>query len=213
MIGSYILGAFIFLWIASKDARKLSEALWVLLIIIATALVGSKFSHVLFEAKGHLLSDNTIARNFWDLLKDDPWHVLRFSDPGYVFFGGLVACLLIGALWHKMRSYADYAVPGLCLGIFFGRLGCFETGCCYGVHDLPVQLFDACFGLVLLFKVRKMQDFLIYYSLWRFGLEFLRADESRGIWALGLSTSQWIALGVLTTALKSSQMRQTRIKT
>jgi prolipoprotein diacylglyceryltransferase len=58
-----------------------------------------------------------------------------------------------------------------------------------------------------------MRDFLIYYSLWRFGLEFLRADESRGIWALGLSTSQWIALGVLTTALKSSQMRQTRIKT
>lgn len=213
MIASYILGALIFLVLAHKDGRKLKESLCVLAAVVFSAVVGSKLAHVLFEAKGHWLTNDKIAQNFLELLQDDPWHGVRFNDPGYVFMGGLAACLLVGAAWPTMRSYADYAVPGLCLGIFFGRLGCFFTGCCFGKYDLPVQLLDAGFGLILLFRVRKFQDFLIFYSLWRFGLEFLRADESRGIWGLGLSTSQWIALGFLTTGLKSSQMRQTRIKT
>ena len=213
MIASYILGAFTFLVLAHKDGQKLTESFGVLGVIVVSALVGSKFAHVLFEAKGHWLTNDKIAQNFLELLQDDPWHGFRFNDPGYVFMGGLAACLLVGAVWPKMRSYANYAVPGLCLGIFLGRLGCFLTGCCFGKYDLPVQLFDAAFGLMLLFRVRRFEDFLIFYSLWRFGLEFLRADENRGIWALGLSTSQWIALGFLTTGLKSSQMRQTRIKT
>lgn len=213
MVVSYIFGAIIFLLLAHKDGRKLAESLWVLLVIFISALVGSKFAHVLFEAKGHWLSEGQIAQNFFELLQDDPWHGFRFNDPGYVFFGGLVSCVLVGFLWPKINSYADYALPGLCLGIFLGRLGCFWTGCCFGIHDLPVQLLDAGFGLFCLFRVRKFQDFLIFYSMWRFGLEFLRADESRGIWALGLSTSQWIALGFLTTGIKSSQIGQIRIKT
>lgn len=213
MIASYIFGGIIFLRLAHIDGRKLKETLCVLSAILLAALIGSKFAHVLFEAKGHLLTDGRIAGNFFELLQNDPWHGFRFNDPGYVFLGGLAACVLLSLIWPKLSTYADYAVPGLCLGIFLGRLGCFWTGCCFGVHDFPVQLLDASFGLLCLFKVRKFQDFLIFYSLWRFGLEFLRADESRGIWALGLSTSQWIALGFLTTAIKSSQMRQIRIKT
>lgn len=211
MMVSYVLGSLIFLVLAYQDKRPKLEASKILVVILVTAVLGSKFAHALFEAKGHWLLNGQIAQNFWELFQDDSWHGLRFSDPGYVFYGGLAACFLLSLAWPKMRSYGDYAVPGLCLGIFLGRIGCFYTGCCYGVREFPVQLLDAGFGLFLLFKVRKLESFVILYSLWRFGLEFLRADENRGIWALGLSTSQWIALTILTIALKSSQMRQTRI--
>ncbi len=213
MLLSYALGAMIFLALAYRDGRKSQEALRVLGVILVSAIFGSKLAHVSFEAKGHWLTNGQIAQNFLELLQDDPWHWARLTDPGYVFLGGLLGCLLAAWIWPRMQLYADYAVPGLCLGIFLGRLGCFWTGCCFGRYDLPVQLVDAGFGLFLLLKIRKFQDFLIFYSLWRFGLEFLRADESRGIWALGLSTSQWIALGLLTSRIKLSQLRQTRIKT
>lgn len=189
------------------------EALQVLAAILLAALLGSKWAHVLFEAKGHWLSDDSIARNAFELLKDDPWHGFRFNDPGYVLMGGILAALLLGLVWPKVRDYADYAVPGLSLGLFLGRLGCFWTGCCHGVGGLPVQLFDAGFGLLMLFTCKTFREFLIFYCFWRFGLEFLRADESRGIWALGLSTSQWICLSILTFVAKSSQLRQTRIRT
>lgn len=212
MMASYLLGSLIFLALAHQHKRPLLETLLVLAVILVTALQGSKLAHLLFEARGHWLSDGQIAQNFWDLFRDDPWHGLRFADPGYVFYGGLVACLVLSLFWPKMQSYADYAVPGLCLGIFLGRIGCFYTGCCFGAEGLPVQLLDAGFGLLMLLCVRKFSHFLVIYSLWRFGLEFLRADENRGIWALGLSTSQWIALTILTISLKSSQMRQTRTK-
>ena len=211
MLLSYVLGSLIFMWLAYKNKRPILETLQILGVILLTAILGSKIAHALFEARGHWLSNGLIAQNFWELFQDDPWHGLRFSDPGYVFYGGLAACFFLSFFWPKMRSYADYAVPGLCLGIFLGRLGCFYTGCCYGVAGLPVQLLDAGFGLIMLCSIRKFRSFLIIYSLWRFGLEFLRADENRGIWALWLSTSQWIALTILTISLKSSQMRQTRI--
>jgi phosphatidylglycerol---prolipoprotein diacylglyceryl transferase len=118
----------------------------------------------------------------------------------------------------------DYAAPGLALGIFFGRLGCLAAGCCYGaqtdvawaisfpeshatagalVH--PVQIYDATFGLVaflacLYFYKRRrfggdlLAGVLVFYALWRFVTEIFRADDDRGVWLLGLSTSQLVSL-------------------
>ena len=69
----------------------------------------------------------------------------------------------------------------------------------------PVQLYDAGFGfvafaaVVFLYARRRFsgQAFLMLvgiYAFWRFGTELLRADSDRGIWLLGLSTSQWVSV-------------------
>ena len=56
---------------------------------------------------------------------------------GGTFFGGLIAGALF-AVWYIRRhalSYrilGDIAGPSLALGHFFGRLGCFAAGCCWG---------------------------------------------------------------------------------
>lgn len=102
---------------------------------------------------------------------------------------------------------------GCCYGVPYDGFGCVvyqdvvgQTPT--GVPLLPIQLIEAgC--LLLLFAVNGLifvkcpgkrglatGIYLIGYSLIRFCLEFLRGDAERGMW-LGLSTAQWMSLGIL----------------
>lgn len=62
---------------------------------------------------------------------------LDFLRSGGVFYGGLLGAIVVGYL--LMRRYrlpwwktADACAPGIALGSFFGRQGCFAAGCCWG---------------------------------------------------------------------------------
>ncbi len=153
---------------------------------------------------------------------------------GIVFYGGLLGGVA-GAWWYSRRAhfnlgeYLDVVAPAIPLFHVFGRIGCFASGCCYGIEcewgfyhsealvglangatRFPVQLLEA--GLNLLLSVVIYVLFCYFWQQWRAGAfiriyfaayaiirfsdEFLRGDTYRGIW-LGLSTSQWISLGIL----------------
>ncbi|HEY7785267.1 MAG TPA: prolipoprotein diacylglyceryl transferase [Pyrinomonadaceae bacterium] len=68
---------------------------------------------------------------------------LDFLRSGGVFYGGLLGAVLVG--YFLMKRYrlpwwktADACAPGIALGNFMGRLGCFSAGCCWGKPtDLP----------------------------------------------------------------------------
>ena len=94
-------------------------SLWMLL----AALVGSKFLMLFTEPE--------YRANPWGLLS------LDFLRSGGVFYGGLLGAVLAGYL--LMRHYklpwwqtADACAPGIAIGNFFGRQGCFAAGCCWG---------------------------------------------------------------------------------
>jgi len=62
---------------------------------------------------------------------------LDFLRSGGVFYGGLIGAILTG--YFLMRRYklpwwktADACAPGIAIGNFFGRQGCFAAGCCWG---------------------------------------------------------------------------------
>ncbi len=62
---------------------------------------------------------------------------LDFLRSGGVFYGGLIGAVLAG--YFLMRRYklpwwktADACAPGIAIGNFFGRQGCFAAGCCWG---------------------------------------------------------------------------------
>lgn len=62
---------------------------------------------------------------------------LDFLRSGGVFYGGLLGAVLTG--YFLMRRYklpwwktADACAPGIAIGNFFGRQGCFAAGCCWG---------------------------------------------------------------------------------
>ncbi|MBA2527208.1 MAG: prolipoprotein diacylglyceryl transferase [Pyrinomonadaceae bacterium] len=104
---------------------------------------------------------------------------LDFLRSGGVFYGGLIGAILAG--YFLMRRYnlpwwktADACAPGIALGNFFGRQGCFAAGCCWGtptslpwgvkftelghqitgvpidVHLHPTQLYES-FSMLIVF--------------------------------------------------------------
>jgi phosphatidylglycerol:prolipoprotein diacylglycerol transferase len=94
-------------------------SLWMLL----ASLIGSKILMLFTEPE----------------YRDHPWQLisLDFLRSGGVFYGGLIGAIAVGYL--LMRRYklpwwktADACAPGIALGNFFGRQGCFAAGCCWG---------------------------------------------------------------------------------
>jgi phosphatidylglycerol:prolipoprotein diacylglycerol transferase len=63
--------------------------------------------------------------------------MLKVWRGGLAYYGGFL--FAVGFAFHFVRKHklgwwktADLAAPGIMLGLFFGRLGCFLNGCCYG---------------------------------------------------------------------------------
>lgn len=147
---------------------------------------------------------------------------------GSVFYGGLIGALLAGFIYLRKKKvtitdYTDISAVGIPLFHFFGRIGCFLSGCCYGVEcsvgfvyhyspveaangvrRFPVQLVEAAVNLflfaVLFYLVKKgiakgkiLNVYLFAYPVCRFILEYFRGDEYRGF-IMGLSTSQFVSV-------------------
>jgi phosphatidylglycerol---prolipoprotein diacylglyceryl transferase len=71
--------------------------------------------------------------------RDHPAQLLSldFLRSGGVFYGGLIGAVVAG--YFLMKRYklpwwktADACAPGIAIGNFFGRQGCFAAGCCWG---------------------------------------------------------------------------------
>lgn len=114
-------------------------------------------------------------------------------------------------IWYLLRI----APISITIAHGFGRLGCMFAGCCHGhvteewfgiwnaslnAKTVPIQLYEAIFlfvvsviMIVLLFKFDfkyNMTVYLMGYGLWRFIIEYFRADY-RGDFIPGLSPSQF----------------------
>ncbi len=136
-------------------------SLWMLL----ASLIGSKILMLFTEPE----------------YRDNPWSLLSldFLRSGGVFYGGLLGAVIAG--YFLMKRYklpwwktADACAPGIAIGNFFGRQGCFAAGCCWGKptslpwgvqftelgHDItgvpidqhlhPTQLYES-FAMLLVF--------------------------------------------------------------
>ena len=227
-----IVGAVVTLLFAYRTAKRqaLNERtmLFALLFAAAGAFLGGHLLYALTNA-GALCGAIRRAGAF-----DGFGSFLKLIYPyfsGAVFYGGLICGVAFAWLYLRrtkkpLGGYTD--VGAVCIPLFhaFGRIGCFLSGCCYGVESelgfvlrystapggngvrrFPVQLCEAAFNFALalvlysLLKKQKLRGRLLHvyffaYPVFRFLIEFLRGDESRGFW-LGLSTSQWISLLLL----------------
>lgn len=141
--------------------------------------------------------------------------------------GGVATFLIIYLIFRKkvkgsLMDIISIAPCCILIAHAFGRLGCFFAGCCYGketnsflgikfpgmdtaVH--PTMLYESIFLFILfgicfflLYKYNTKQNLSIYliaYGIFRFLIEYLRADE-RGNFIPGISPSQfWSIVMVL----------------
>jgi phosphatidylglycerol:prolipoprotein diacylglycerol transferase len=109
--------------LAARDGLPKEKIYDLCLWMLLSALVGSKILMLFTEPE----------------YRDHPMQLLSldFLRSGGVFYGGLIGAIISGYL--LMRRYqlpwwktADACAPGIALGNFFGRQGCFAAGCCWG---------------------------------------------------------------------------------
>lgn len=189
---------------------------WVFLL----AMAGAKLLYLIVEIREFIA---------------DPSLFIAFIGGGGVFYGGLIGAVIGAYLssrirkWHFMDVMDTMAAPGA-LAHAFGRIGCFMSGCCYGMETdgclgvtfpegslapagvkvLPTQLFEAIFlfvlaGVLMLIFWRTYKGglsigiYMTAYAVWRFIIEFFRADR-RG--SIGLiTTSQFVSIFIFVFGL------------
>ncbi|MBW1615459.1 MAG: prolipoprotein diacylglyceryl transferase [Deltaproteobacteria bacterium] len=153
--------------------------------IIIFGLIGARLFYIITDLKAYLLH---------------PLEIFKIWNGGLTFYGGFIAAFFTTVIYLKKHRMSllktmDIMAPGVALGHFFGRIGCFFAGCCYGkecnlpwsviftntdtlapanVHLHPTQLYSSLNNLIIfliLLLIRKYKKFtgeifLIYIFLY-----------------------------------------------
>jgi phosphatidylglycerol---prolipoprotein diacylglyceryl transferase len=113
-------------------AHIMDLAFWTLLF----GLVGARVLFILVNTDQYFGANAMTALEIGSREVRVP-SILVFWRGGLVFFGGFIGAGL-AAVWYMKKHgldvwrYTDAIVPAVPLGHFFGRLGCFAAGCCFG---------------------------------------------------------------------------------
>ncbi len=204
-----IAASIIFFIYLGKNGVEKKSFLDLSIVIIVTVIVGIIFA--------------ILVENVYEVIKASINNVAPKWTWAMTFYGGLVfgipAFILMYRYYYLRNNPPIFKkilviAPGsVAIGHAFGRIGCFLSGCCYGItththldvnfpgigEHLPTQLIEMAFlfilGGILVFLAFKHVTnytaiiYLFAYSIFRFVIEFFRGDE-RGQLA-GLSPSQY----------------------
>ncbi|MCL2144289.1 MAG: prolipoprotein diacylglyceryl transferase [Endomicrobia bacterium] len=115
-----------------------------------------------------------VLTNLGEFVKS-PLDIFKVWHGGLVYYGGFIVAVSY-VVWYTKRKkillsrLSDAIAPALGLGHFFGRIGCFFAGCCYGkvcglpwavtfknsdtlaLHGVPlhpVQIYEAAANLII----------------------------------------------------------------
>jgi phosphatidylglycerol:prolipoprotein diacylglycerol transferase len=120
------------IFVAGREAQRLGipggEFFDLCFYLILAALVGSRLLFIILDPRTFL---------------SHPLKIFALWEGGLDFQGGLFLALVVAFFFirrHGMpwRPTLDALALGAPLGQFFGRMGCFMAGCCYGKPtDLP----------------------------------------------------------------------------
>jgi len=91
-------------------------------LVVLSALIGSRALFILINFNNY---------------RHQPLQIFSLWEGGLVFYGGLILATVVALvyMWRirlPMWKMADLFSPSIALGLFFGRIGCFLAGCCYG---------------------------------------------------------------------------------
>jgi len=210
-----------------RQKKDHTDLIIIILFIFVGVLIGSHLLYALVNYKNIIYIFSNIEKiTSLEILKN----AFMVTFGGSVFYGGLFGGIIAGFIVIKINKnysiFVDIIAVNAPLFHFFGRIGCFLGGCCFGipcehgfkytinpiaeangVTRFPVQLLEALFNLCLFFflnhllKKEKYKNKLIYvylslYAAGRFLIEYLRGDTYRGFWFV-FSTSQIISIIII----------------
>jgi len=125
------------IWLAQREAKRRGQdpeaiadlSFW----ILVAALVGSRVYFILVNWSDYFGPHSFMTQTPFGRIP----RVLAIWEGGLVFYGGFIGAVVAAFVYlrrHKMDflAAADTLIPGVAIGHFFGRLGCFAAGCCWG---------------------------------------------------------------------------------
>ncbi|MGE0885154.1 MAG: prolipoprotein diacylglyceryl transferase [Blastocatellales bacterium] len=122
---SFIVGLWVMSRLAARDGLDKQKVYDLGLWVLVASLLGSKLLLIVTEWEDRY-SGNIGAIFSFDFLRSNG-----------VFYGGFIGAVIASVI--VMRKYkmpwwrtADAFAPGIAIGHFIGRLGCFSAGCCWG---------------------------------------------------------------------------------
>ncbi|MEW6446478.1 MAG: prolipoprotein diacylglyceryl transferase [Bacillota bacterium] len=165
-------------------------------ILVVAGVIGSRIAYVLIEWPRFAGEPGAIFR-IWDG---------GLSYYGALIAGLPLVWLYGRAKGVRFGETADIVAFGLAAGYPFARIGCFLNGCCYGkATDLPwavafpfdgvprhpTQLYAVAIGAFIFFALQYFSGhrrfsgqlaclYVIFYGVYRFGIEFLRVSPPVG---------------------------------
>ena len=214
-----IAGTYVIYYFAKKEGLSRVIALDLGMIGTVTGIIGARIFHIVIEYPWYYLEHPSYT-----------WQIWR---GGLVWYGGMITAAFCIIAYLRYRNqpflpYLDILAIGICVVLFFGRIGCFSVGCCYGqpthlhwalvfpsyseagrqfpgIPLHPTQLYEMA-SMVVLFAIavtienrktfygQTVATILVLYAVARGVIEIFRGDADRGIFFLGLSTSQLIGV-------------------
>ena len=120
------------IFLAVKEAKRVGEdhekIMDLCFYVLIAAILGSRLFYVATSP---------------EMFLKNPVEILKIWNGGLVFYGGFIAAMVTGVIFLKVKNIPlwktiDIMAPSIALAHFFGRIGCFFAGCCYGKYcDLP----------------------------------------------------------------------------
>lgn len=236
MVAIGLLACIIYAWLEMrkrseiKDYAVILSALWIALGIF----VGSHVLYAITNIGKIIKLFQNASLYFADFLTGVSLFLTLIG--GMVFYGGLIGGAIALLIYLKktkndVAAYCDFYVPCISLFHVFGRIGCFLSGCCYGIEfpigftytnsmapeadgvcRLPLPLIEAFLNLVIFavllfcYNKRKMaKGHMILVYCFTYPIVRFVDEFFRGDEIRGFlgpfSTSQWISLCLFTAAL------------
>jgi phosphatidylglycerol:prolipoprotein diacylglycerol transferase len=186
-------------------------------------IVGARLGYVLFYNPLFFLRNPVAVVSPFDLSGN------FVGIFGMSYFGGLIGIVIASLIFTKKNKinffeWADFVIPAIPAGYFFGRIGNFLNGELYGKATSywwgmyfnngslrhPTQLYEAFLEgallFVILWRLRNKSKFpgyllvmyLFGYGIIRFFVEFLREPERA--YYLSLTTGQILSLMIMIAA-------------
>lgn len=221
-----------FVWVRREFVRKkLPEDLLYdfLIAAIGLGIVGARLFYVMLN---------------WDFYRTNLLAIPMIWADGGLSFHGAVAGGILAGLWltHRYKvsfwELADAVAPALALAHFFGRIGCFLNGCCYGIPTTvpwgvkffnpvlgintlpshPTQLYEAVGLLVLFFLLARYSRqpayegaVFVWWVIFYSVLRFTVEFWRAGATAKiinGLTEAQWLSLVLFSIAFAYHRWRR-----
>jgi phosphatidylglycerol---prolipoprotein diacylglyceryl transferase len=215
-----ILAAITYSWFRAKYYGMTHDELTDLaFLVIIVGILGARIFYILTHLEFFIAN---------------PGQIFQLQMQGMAFLGIIIFNIPAVLIFAKVRKInfwrmVDLAAPGIAIGYFFGRLGCFMGGCCFGpacswgivepgtgisTPIFPTQLLNALVALVIFgalwfigkkFKLKAGELFVWFVYIYAFTstiTEFFRADQGHEpIWGTPLNPAQWGNIALIIVAL------------